>query len=412
MTRNYGILGSGFMGQEHIRNLSLVDDCVVTAYFEPDAEMAAKTHNMVPNAHRARSLEDLVMRPELDALIIATPNYQHAEQLAQIASLRTIPILVEKPLITREEDREIIDNLIASYNAPIWVGMEYRYMPPIQRFMEELQAATGGVKHLSIREHRFPFLHKVDAWNRKNSQTGGTLVEKCCHFFDLMRMIVSDEPARVMGSGWQAVNHKDEGSPSDIWDAAFAVVDFEQGTRAMLDLCMFAEGAQWQEEITAVGPKGRIDCLIPAPAKRWPASRGPHPNPKIVIWPRDKSAKIEIDLPVDEALAAVGDHHGSTHYQHVAFKKMLDEGGEPVVGLHDGWMAVQMGMAAQSCSETGEAVFIDTARKTPAKPLADLCFFEEPDRCPGRTCAAAAPDPQSRSVPPTRRSDTPERSSL
>ena len=43
---------------------------------------------------------------------------------------------------------------------------------------------------LSIREHRFPFLAKVGHWNRFSELTGGTLVEKCCHHFDLMRLIM------------------------------------------------------------------------------------------------------------------------------------------------------------------------------------------------------------------------------
>jgi myo-inositol 2-dehydrogenase / D-chiro-inositol 1-dehydrogenase len=56
---------------------------------------------------------------------------------------------------------------------------------------------------LTIREHRFPFLEKVGDWNRFNRNTGGTLVEKCCHFFDLMRLILRDDPVRVMASGGQ-----------------------------------------------------------------------------------------------------------------------------------------------------------------------------------------------------------------
>lgn len=364
MQRRYGILGAGFMGQEHIRNLGFVEGCEVVAYFEPDEKMRDATRALIPDAYAATSLSDLVMRPELDALVIATPNYQHANQLAEIASLRALPLLVEKPLVTQTQDRRIIDDLDQEYGAHIWVGMEYRYMPPIQRFLEEVEAATGGVKHLSIREHRFPFLDKVDAWNRQNSQTGGTLVEKCCHFFDLMRLITGDEPVRVMGSGWQAVNHKDEDTPSDIWDAAFATVDFAGGTRAMLDLCMFAEGAYWQEEITAVGPKGRIDCLIPCSSKRWPAEMGPYPNSKLVISPRNKSGIREIEIPVDHSLAIAGDHHGSTYFQHKAFKAMLDTGGTPVVSLRDGWLAVEMGMAAQTSSQTGQAVMIGAVDAT------------------------------------------------
>ena len=39
---------------------------------------------------------------------------------------------------------------------------------------------------VAMREHRYPFLHKVADWNRLTVQHRGTLVEKSCHFFDLM----------------------------------------------------------------------------------------------------------------------------------------------------------------------------------------------------------------------------------
>ena len=54
---------------------------------------------------------------------------------------------------------------------------------------------------VAIREHRFPFLVKVDNWNRFTKNTGGTLVEKCCHFFDLMIQATGSRPVRVMASG-------------------------------------------------------------------------------------------------------------------------------------------------------------------------------------------------------------------
>lgn len=36
------------------------------------------------------------------------------------------------------------------------------------------------------------------------------MVEKCCHFFDLMRLFAAANPVRVMASGAIDVNHKDE----------------------------------------------------------------------------------------------------------------------------------------------------------------------------------------------------------
>ena len=58
---------------------------------------------------------------------------------------------------------------------------------------------------LSITEHRFPFLQKVNNWNRFTANSGGTFVEKCCHFFDLMRLILKSDPVRVMASAGQEV---------------------------------------------------------------------------------------------------------------------------------------------------------------------------------------------------------------
>jgi predicted dehydrogenase len=68
--------------------------------------------------------------------------------------------LCEKPLFTDPLDAPRLAALRAAYPAPIWVAMEYRYMPPVAHLLREAQAATGGVKMLTIREHRFPFLSK------------------------------------------------------------------------------------------------------------------------------------------------------------------------------------------------------------------------------------------------------------
>ena len=65
--------------------------------------------------------------------------------------------------------------------------MEYRYIPSVSRLIEEVDGGRVGKQGpvmVSIREHRFPFLQKVGDWNRFSIRTGGTLVEKCCHFFE------------------------------------------------------------------------------------------------------------------------------------------------------------------------------------------------------------------------------------
>lgn len=359
-TIRYGIIGCGMMGQEHLRNLALVAGAEVAVIHEPDAGMRAQAQALAPQARMAASLADLLAEPGLDALLIASPNHLHVPQIREIAATRPLPLLVEKPVFTDPADWQALRGL--DYPAPVWVAMEYRYMPPVAALIEKAQAVTGGIRMLSIREHRFPFLPKVGDWNRFNANTGGTLVEKCCHFFDLMRLILRDDPVRVMASGGQDVNHLDEnygGAAPDIWDNAYVIVDFARGARAMLELCMFAEGARYQEEITAVGPQARIECLVPGPGRFWPAHLGAPPVPQLIVSPRAPKGPRLIEVPVDPTLLEAGDHNGSTYYQHLRFARALRGQGTVEVGLSDGIWAVQMGLAAQRSALTGQAVTLD-----------------------------------------------------
>ena len=61
--------------------------------------------------------------------------------------------------------------------------------------------AVGRPRMVAMREHRFPFLDKVGNWNRFSANTGGTLVEKTCHFFDLMNLILRRAPGARDGLG-------------------------------------------------------------------------------------------------------------------------------------------------------------------------------------------------------------------
>ena len=357
----YGIIGCGMMGQEHLRNIALLPGASVTRIFEPDDAMAQGSLALAPGAQRAASLEEVVMSPDVDCLLIASPNFCHAEQLQTIAALRPLPLLLEKPACTTLEDAQALAELGRRYPAPIWVAMEYRYMPPVTRLAEEVhsQAHTGPVTMITIREHRFPFLVKVGDWNRFNRYTGGTLVEKCCHFFDLMRHLTQSEPVRVYASASVAHNHRDERYPDgtpDILDNAYVLVDFASGQRAMLELCMFAEGARYQEEISVVGPVGKAECFVPGPGRFWPAHLGEAPVPKVVISPRHPKGPRELDVPVDPVALAAGDHNGSTLYQHQRFNAVVRGQGQVEVALRDGLAAVMIGLAAQESARTGQAI--------------------------------------------------------
>jgi myo-inositol 2-dehydrogenase / D-chiro-inositol 1-dehydrogenase len=391
----YGFIGCGMMGQEHLRNLAMVKGASVAAIFEPDLAMQQLAASFAPGAAFENSLDALLARSDIDAWVITSPNHYHAEQLQAIAAKNPKPVLLEKPACTDLAGVQALQALLsgASKAMPVWTAMEYRYMPPITKLIEEAhrpadQSLTGEAVMLSIREHRYPFLTKVGDWNRFNKNTGGTLVEKCCHFFDLMRHVMQAEPVRVYASGGQNHNHLSEsydGATPDILDNAYVVLDFApdasgRARRALLDLCMFAEGARYQEELTVVGARGKLDCKVPGPGRFWPAELGDAPVAQLTVSQRHKTGAEgwtnnpsitavplqTLDIPVDAALLAAGDHNGSTFYQHQKFFDMAcrikagDESAKPEVSLADGLKAVLIGLAAEHSAKTGAAISLSS----------------------------------------------------
>jgi len=354
----YGLVGCGMMGREHMRNIALLDGAEIAAILDPEPASRAAAAAHAPHASFVDGIAEL-LDAGIDAVVVASPNHLHGAQLAEIADRRPLPVMVEKPICISLDEAARLEALLAAYPAPVWVAMEYRYMPPIARLIAEADAATGGPRMLSIREHRYPFLDKVGAWNRFTEFSGGTLVEKCCHFFDLMCLILRDRPVRIYASAGHAINHRDEaydGRVPDVADHAFVVVDFAGGARAMLDLCMFAEGARFQEEIAVTGPRARLEALVPGPTRFWPEALGPPPTAQVVLSPRGPRGPTALEVPVDPRLLAAGDHNGGTYYQHVRFRAAV-AGTAPVeVDAAAGLRAVRMGLAAQQSARTGTAV--------------------------------------------------------
>ena len=142
---NYGVIGCGMMGQEHIRNIALVPGARVAAVFDPVAMLAKAAAKEAGGARIASSLADLLATDALDALVVASPNHLHVPHLREIAATRPLPLLMEKPLFTEAADVEAVREIARAYPAPIWVAMEYRYMPPIAALIAEAEAATGGM---------------------------------------------------------------------------------------------------------------------------------------------------------------------------------------------------------------------------------------------------------------------------
>ena len=350
----FGVIGTGMMGIEHIANVIALDGAEVSALcdnWEPSLkaaqhELACHGLDPVPEFENHQDLLDAGL---CDAVVVATPNHLHTDIVLDTAAAG-VPQLVEKPLATTLDDcRRIIDGVGAlGADAPlVWVGLEYRYMAPVAALISQAHAgAVGQIRMVAIREHRFPFQPKVRDWNRFNRNTGGTLVEKCCHFFDLMRVIVPSEPVRVMASGAQDLNHLDErygDETPDILDNAFVIVDFASGARALLDLCMFADATRNQEELSVVGDDGKLEALIPDDVLR------------IGVRERDWIGNVT-EQQIASTAPVTGHHHGSSYIELERFRDAVLTSSPAECTLADGLWSVAIGRAAHISIDEGRPV--------------------------------------------------------
>lgn len=336
------------MGCEHIRNLKKISDVNITAIADPNEYsrqwgMKACGDSFKPQQYN--DYKELLKREDIDVVVVASPNFTHIDVMRDIFDTDK-HVLLEKPMCTNLVDGLEVLEKSKKHKGIVWIGLEYRFMAPIQSLINHV-SEVGNIKMLSIREHRFPFLEKVDNWNRFNVNTGGTLVEKCCHFFDLMNLLVPSKPSKIYASGNQDVNHLDEeygGKKPDIIDNSFVLIDYEGGQRAMLDLCMFAEGGKYEQEIVLTGDQGKLETYIP--------------GKELLLTNRKEYSFKTIEASQDPRVKETGFHHGASFIEHLELINCIKSKNKPLVDSQSGLDSVILGLAAQESITTGEPIYL------------------------------------------------------
>ena len=355
------VIGTGTMGQEHMRVAALLGRARIHGIYDSQTlsmDVAEANFRALQSQPLVRydDLASACHDPAADALLICTPNYSHFDVL-RTAMQSNKPIFIEKPMATQLQDAADIVRANEAYESFIQIGLQYRYKPQYREaFREALgHRALGQIKTVSVSEYRPPFLDKVDQWNKFARLSGGTLVEKCCHYFDLINLLAEARPQRVYASGGQAVNFVDferNGVKSDIDDHAFVAIDYPNGVRASFTLNMFCP--DFSEELIVVGDAGRLKA-----EEYHDIHRSGSGNASLTLRLGENGLSKTTDLTYPRAIEQSG-HHGSTYFEHIALMDRL-EGKEvnsatPLQGM---W-AMVVASAAQQSLATGEPVDVDT----------------------------------------------------
>ena len=358
-THALAVIGTGTIGQEHMYVATLLGRTRVHGIYDSQPQSmdsAEKNFNgyseqpLIRYADLASACSD----PEVDALLICTPNHTHADVL-KVAMRSGKPIFLEKPMATTLADADAIVKANDAYPSFIQVGLQYRFKAQYLEAFYEVQQrqSVGVVKTISMSEYRPPFLDKVGQWNKFNQNSGGTLVEKCCHYFDLINLLANAMPLRVYASGGQAVNFLDfqkDGIPADIDDHAFVIIDYANGVRANFTLNMFCH--DFTEELVITGDRGRLIANELFNVHQQQPSKA-----TIALEKGEWGASKQTDVTYAREIEKSG-HHGATYYEHVAFADQLDGKKGEAATVVQGLWSIIVACAAQQSIETQQAVDI------------------------------------------------------
>ena len=356
------IVGAGMIGREHLRVATLLGRARVVGLYDTEAasleqaleEFAGYAPTGLDAPAVYSSLEELGSDPKVSGIFVCTPNYTHFELFNQLLAFHK-PLFVEKPMATSLADAARMLEQAETAPGFLQLGMQYRFKSQyVEAFRAVRDGALGAVKTISMAEYRPPFLDKVRQWNKFNRYSGGTLVEKCCHYFDLINLMAQSPPTRVFASGGRAVNFIDfsyDGQPADIDDHAFVIIDYADGKRASFTLNMFAQ--ELEEELIVSGQRGRLLAREQSTFKREEASRA--------------SIQVEVDGHADyqgrictyPAVIERSGHHGATFFEHEAFVDRLEGKASDAASPAQGLWAIVVASAAQASMASGQPVAID-----------------------------------------------------
>ncbi len=154
-------------------------------------------------AYAAADFEAMVKKEKIDTVIVTTIDRTHHDYIIRAMELGC-DVITEKPMTTDAEKCRAILAAVERTGRSLRVTFNYRYAPARTKVKELLQAGTiGEVKSVHF-EWLLDTCHGADyfrRWHRDKKNSGGLMVHKSTHHFDLVNWWLGSSPETVFGFG-------------------------------------------------------------------------------------------------------------------------------------------------------------------------------------------------------------------
>jgi predicted dehydrogenase len=216
-----GIIGAG----QRIRNLLRIlikknPSTIIDSIYDISEESLNQfLGEFGTNIKLAKNYNEITENKEIEWVFVSSPNYAHKDQILS-ALENGKNVFSEKPLAISLEELKEIKNKFSEKGKSFLVSYPLRYSPHYKKIIEIIESGKiGKITSFEFNE-TLTFNHGsfiMADWRRLEKFSGGHLLEKCCHDFDVTNLLVKSLPSKIASfGGINTFKKENEDSLKDI----------------------------------------------------------------------------------------------------------------------------------------------------------------------------------------------------
>jgi predicted dehydrogenase len=206
-------------------------------------------------------LEAVLRDTGATVLLVATPDATHARYIERAVDAGA-DVVVEKPIAVTAEQTRRIARAVERTGRSVRLAFNYRYSPRNTEVKRLLTAGAIGRVTAVHFEWMLDTVHGADyfrRWHRDKDTSGGLLVHKSSHHFDLVNWWLDDRPARVFAAGGlrfygeHGVVRDDDADGAGVRDRFDLAIDGDPTIRALYTDHAHHDGYTRNEDVFGAG---------------------------------------------------------------------------------------------------------------------------------------------------------------
>ncbi|NLB19537.1 MAG: Gfo/Idh/MocA family oxidoreductase [Clostridium sp.] len=246
---NYGVIGTGYFGKELAKIMNEVDGAQVTCVYDPyhGEEVAKELGCQVEEV-----LEYFVAREDIDAVIVASPNYLHKEHV--MAALRHKKhIFCEKPIALTYQDCDEMVETAKEIGVTFMAGHVMHFFNGVRKARQLIEdGEIGDLLFAHSARNGWEEPKETISWKKIAAKSGGHLYHHI-HELDCIQLIMGEAKTVTMAGGNVAHQSNEFGDEDDM---LLLTLEFGDDKYALVE---YGSAFRWSEHYILIqGTKGAI----------------------------------------------------------------------------------------------------------------------------------------------------------